>query len=488
MKNIAIVGAGIGGLVAGNLLARQGHKVTIFEAHVTPGGYTAGFWRKGFYFESGTLSFESSNEVFKALKDIGVYDKLAFERLSYRFLSKDLDGSPASYEEMKKLYLAAYPAQKQSLERYFKELDRLYAPFVALMWPAPLWKKVVATPALGMLYLKYRNVTIPEFVRRYFPEDSVLYRQFSSIGYPDMPALAIGAAYHTVFNDLWKVKDGFQALADVLSENFRKLGGDLRLGTRVEKILTHGGAAVGVRCEGKDIPADAVISASDYKKTFLKLLSPEDVPAPLRERIEKTPVSEGFTAAYLGLAMPNDELRKIMHRSHVICDEIAPGADVRNSGDPGYFERARFSVFSLSLDNPRLAPEGKSSIMAEVTTPFRWMDNWGGGDRQKYLQLKSRVLETLIDRVEAALPGIRNAVELKDLATPLTFERYTANTDGASSAWSWNPKKKFYRNPLRIYVDTPVRNLYVGSCWASQMGGVPGAIAAAYACAKKTGA
>ncbi len=37
MKNIAIIGSGIGGLTAGNLLAKKGHKVTIFEAQKTPG-------------------------------------------------------------------------------------------------------------------------------------------------------------------------------------------------------------------------------------------------------------------------------------------------------------------------------------------------------------------------------------------------------------------------------------------------------------------
>jgi phytoene dehydrogenase-like protein len=80
MKRIVIIGAGIDGLTAGNLLAKNGHKTVVFEKHATPGGYTAGFRRNGFYFESGTLSFESSAAVFKIMKEIGVFDKIMFVR------------------------------------------------------------------------------------------------------------------------------------------------------------------------------------------------------------------------------------------------------------------------------------------------------------------------------------------------------------------------------------------------------------------------
>jgi phytoene dehydrogenase-like protein len=87
-KSVIIIGAGLGGLVAGNLLVKKGHKVSIFESHSSPGGYTAGFFRKGFYFESGTLSFETSASVFKAMKDIGVFDKISFVKENIRWLSK----------------------------------------------------------------------------------------------------------------------------------------------------------------------------------------------------------------------------------------------------------------------------------------------------------------------------------------------------------------------------------------------------------------
>ena len=485
MKNIVIIGAGLGGLVAGNLLARKGHKVTIFESHILPGGYTAGFWRKGFYFESGTLSFESSSTVFKALKDVGVYDALTFERHAYRFKSKDFDGTPDTYEDYKKMITEAYPSQKEALGRYFREVDRLYRPMGALLGDVSLLRKLLAGASFGLQYLKFRGQTISEFTARYFPKGSQLYRTLSSLGYPDMSALFIGGALYSVFEDYWTVKEGFQALADALTDRFTKEGGTLHLHSPVEKILTRGGAAVGVRCKGEDIPADVVISACDYKQTFLTFLDAGDVPGELREKIQKTAVSEGIAAVYLGLSISNEELLKILKRPFVLCDESGQEANVQDSNDKDYFEKTTFSVNALSAKNPKLAPGGKSSIMIEIGTPYRWMDNWRGGDHARYLELKTGVQETIIRRFNALFPGLKDAIEFKDMATPRTFERYTRNSDGATSAWSWNPQKRFYKSMMKTYVDTPVKNLYIGSCWATQIGGIPGAINAAYACAKK---
>jgi phytoene dehydrogenase-like protein len=486
MKNIVIIGAGIGGLTAANLLAKEGHRVTLFELHATPGGYTAGFRRNGFYFESGTLAFESSNLIFQTLKEIGVYDKVRFERHSFRFLSKEMDATPSTYEEFKEMFHKAYPAERASLDRYFSAVDAMYYPTVGVMGGGSMVKRLLALPVFMLQVMKYRGQTITGFTNRYFPKDSSLYRTFTTMGYPDMPAFFAGAMMHSLFNDYWTVKEGFQALADAMAGRFKEQGGELKLASPVEKILTKDGAAAGVRSRGQDYPADAVISACDYKETFLKLLEPADMTSDFRGKVEKAQVSEGMVAVYLGLALSKDALQAKLKKPSILCGAVDPGIDIYNANDETFFERTPFSLHALSLHDASLAPAGRSSVMLEAGVPYHWMDNWGGGDRQKYLALKEKVLATLIDRADALLPGLKEAVELKDLATPLTFQRYTRNTDGATSAWSWNPNKKFYRD-MNIHVDTPVKNLYIGSCWSSQIGGVPGAVGAGKRCAKRIG-
>lgn len=497
MKKIIIIGSGIGGLTAGNLLAKKGHKVTIFEAHSMPGGYTAGFYRKGYYFESGTLSFEASASVFEAMKDIGVLEKIDFVKMRVRFVSENFDGAPDNYEDYKKMIYSAFPSDKEKLDKAFSDLDRMLVLMGDMDEPMPflysglkmlksMFPYILSAPKQMKLSKQYGDMTSSEFAARYFEKDSKLFRLFSGVSYPDTPAMIIGAALSTLFTDFWTVKGGMQSWADILAENFSKLGGDLKLNSYVDRIITKNGAAVGVSCKNTVYDADYVISAGDYKKTFQKLLDDKSlIPQALQDNIGRAAVSEGFFTVYLGLNMSNEELGRYMKAPYVFPFDYKPGYDIYNSEDGEFFSKTSPSIYSPSMVNPNHAPAGKSSLMLQTMMPYHWMNNWGGGDKEEYRRLKEKATDAMIDSASRLIPGLKESIAYKDAATPLTYERFTHNTDGASSAWSWNPKKKFYNNPMSVNIETPVKNLYIGSCWAMQIGGVPGALAAAYQCAKK---
>jgi len=496
VKKIIIIGSGIGGLILGNLLAKKGHQVTLFEAHSMPGGYTAGFYRKGYYFESGTVAFEASASVFQAMQDIGVFEKIDFIKQRFRFVSADFDGIPENYHDYKNMIYRAFPAEQEKLDRVFSDLDKIVSLMGPMNGPMPflysgramltsMLPYIVNGPKLIKLSKQYGNITSSEFAARYFEKDSKLFRLFSGFGYPDMSAMLVGSALGGVFTELWTVKDGMQSWADILAENFRKLGGDLKLNSYVDKIITKDGAAVGVSCKNTVYHADAVISAGDYKKTLLRLLDDKSlIPQTLRNRIDKASVSEGYCTVYLGLNMPNEELGKYMKVPHVFFLNSTPGCDIYNAEDREFFTKTSAELYAPSMVNPKLAPEGKSSLMLQIKAPYRWMHNWGGDDKKVYGQLKEKAMDAMIDNASRLIPGLKESIAYQDAATPRTYERFTHNTDGASSAWSWNPKKGFYKNTMGVHIKTPVKNLYIGSCWAMQIGGVPGALAAAYQCAK----
>ena len=497
MKNVIIIGSGIGGLIAGNLLAKKGHKVTIFESHSMPGGYTAGFNRKGYYFESGTLSFEASASVFKAMKDIGVFKKIDFVKQKLRFVSEDYDCVPENYDDYKKMIYSGFPSDKAKLDTVFSDLEKMDGVSGDMNEPMPflysgikmlkaMLPYILSGPKMMKLSKQYDDMTTSEFAARYFEKDSKLFKLFSGFGYPDMSALFSGVGLSSMFTDYWTVKGGMQSWADILAENFRKLGGDLKLHSYVDKINTKNGTVVGISCKNTVYYADYVISAGDYKKTLLKLLDDKSlIPLEFQDNIERAAVSEGFFSVYLGLNMSNEELGKHMKIPHVFVFDNKPGYDIYNSEDSEFFSKTSTSLYSPSMVNSKHAPQGRASLMLQTIVPYHWMNNWGNGDKEIYRQLKGKAMDTMIDSASRLIPGLKECIEFKDAATPLTYERYTHNTDGATSAWSWNPKKKYYKSSMSVNIETPAKNLFIGSCWAMQIGGVPGALAAAYQCTKK---
>src|SRR4030042_1621034 len=138
MKIIAIIGSGIGGLTAGNLLAKKGYKVSIFEAQSSPGGYTAGFKRNGFYFESGTLSFESSRVIFPLMKEIGVFDRVEFVRQKHGLITGEMNGVCASFEDVKRLVRESYPSENEKTDHHFGVADKMIRTMSAVVRPRGL--------------------------------------------------------------------------------------------------------------------------------------------------------------------------------------------------------------------------------------------------------------------------------------------------------------------------------------------------------------
>lgn len=500
MKKVAIIGSGLSGLLCGNLLAKKGHNVTIFESHVRPGGYTAGFWREGFYFESGTLAFESTPSVNKAMEDVGLKDRVEFVRQRIRFVGREYDYVPESYEDVKQVYLNTFVADRANLERFFGDLDEIVnaIPFTGKPMPVMYEGQEYAAAmqemmTLGMKFMqalgKIGDVTVSEFVGRYFGKGSRLFSLLASGGYPDQAAWIMAFSFKSFLEDYWTVKKGMQFWADTLAARFKELGGELKLNSPVERIVTKDGQAEGVVSKGTQFPADCVISCGDYKKTMLELLDDKSlIPAETRERIKNAAVSEAVFVVYLGLDMPNDELLKFMKIPLVFYRPDTPDVDFYDTKDEAYFTKVSCEIYSPSLINPELAPNGKSSLMIENFSPTGWMDDWGGGNQEEYERLKSLAATGLIETASQLIPNLKEKIIVKDAATPLTFERYTHNTKGASSSWSWNPHKRFYPDMISRGTITPVKNLFIGSCWSTQIGGIPGAISGAYEAMKQVGA
>ena len=126
MDNISIIGAGLGGLTAGALLAKDGYKVTVLEQHNIVGGCATTFKRKGgftcevgLHEMDGLYTDESKNKIFTKL---GVYENVEFVKPDefFRVKTDYIDFSmPDNIKDAEAKLIENYPDAKNDIKNYF---------------------------------------------------------------------------------------------------------------------------------------------------------------------------------------------------------------------------------------------------------------------------------------------------------------------------------------------------------------------------------
>jgi prolycopene isomerase len=106
-------------------------------------------------------------------------------------------------------------------------------------------------------------------------------------------------------------------------------------------------------------------------------------------------------------------------------------------------------------------------------------DYWAG-NKTAYNAEKERIADVLIGQVEKTLmPGLRGAIEVKEIGTPLTNVRYTGNYRGAIYGWDQTLDNAM---PNRLPQSTPVKNLYLSGAWTQPGAGYSAVIGSGLMC------
>ncbi|MGE5604939.1 MAG: phytoene desaturase family protein [Bacteroidota bacterium] len=486
-----IIGAGIGGLIAGNYLARKGVKTLIYEQHQTPGGYVCGFKRKGFYFDGGAQSFPSCGLLFPILKELGLLERLKFKRAYHRFVLPGIDVTTESWQGFQNAFIEAFPEFREELAGFFGELSDVMKVIglfsndtgMALLNGTEKFMKIFSimkdkqNREAMMKMGEYSKVSAADFIGSRLKGNQKLRDFFTRLCYQDVSLMAYAGMWHCYLNDYWYPEIGLQEFSNLLADSIRMNGGILSYGTLIKRVMVKKGKAVGVVTgDNQEIGAKYVISAGDYLKLFQQMTGEKYAPKNIKFQLAKPAVSETFATLFLGLKTRAEELDKILRVAHVY---YYPGYELfLKEDDENYFQKAGLGISAPSLHNPALSDQGKASLVIQTFAPYNWMNRWGAGPNlertETYRSLKQRVVSEMVATLERFIPGIKEEIEVMELATPLTMERYTLNSFGASAGWSWDSKKAPVKMG-RFSLKTPIKNLFTCGHWTAIPAGVPSA-------------
>lgn len=476
-KQVLIIGGGIAGLTAAAYLARAGLSVNVYEQHTLPGGYISSFVREGFTFPAGPTSITSNGIVFPILEELGLAGKRKFLHVGHQMSWGEHDVPLRDARQVRDDLAQRFPGQRDALKRYFRWVEVGGGGFRQMVesgmmfgrgvFPS-LLKVLGRHPGFAWAALAARGQTNRSLHQRYF-SDPALRHMLDELAYPVMPAQNTLGMWVSYFEDTWTPAGGMQAFANTFVRFIREHGGQVHLGTPVARIRLKNGRAVGITlADGTEIPADWVISAAALRHTCLELLGREHLPAATLAKLEAARPSEPVFAVFLGLRA-GPELERAFERfcePHVIFT-CADGRVIQ--------------IVWLDKDDPSIAPEGHHALFVGRLEQYA---DWEPlkGDQAAYRARKSAVAEELITRAEEFLPGLRGHIEVIDAASPLTYERYTSNWQGATTGWNWNPA---YAPRFNLARDLPIQNFYAVGHYVFNPGGVPTAMITAWYIARE---
>ncbi|MDB9524545.1 NAD(P)/FAD-dependent oxidoreductase [Oscillatoria sp. CS-180] len=438
--DVIVIGSGIGGLVAGALLARYGKRVIICESHTIPGGAAHGFERQGFKFDSGPSFFSGlgdpvSRNPLRQVLDVleESVSAIAYEPLGHYHLPEgtlpiyrklaDYQREVARFTPQGAKELGAFVQRLYDLYEPLKQIPALglrpdlgVVPFL-LRYPAALLRLL---PQLGAVQQSVgtildRTVQDP-WVRQLVDLECFLLSGLKAHGTIAPEVAFVFGERETASVDY--PQGGSEALINALVRGLKKWSGELRLGTHVEQIQVQGGRATGVTLrKGGTLQAPVIISNATLWDTYAQLLQPEDLPARFRQEALSTPAVDSFMHLHLGIDGTGLE--------HLTVHHVVVHSRSRDLTAPG--NTCMISIPSV-LD-PKLAPAGKHVVHAYTLEP------WTGWQRDDaYSARKRERAESLYCALEKVIPDIRDRIDVELIGTPLTHQRYLRRYQGTYGA------------------------------------------------------
>jgi phytoene dehydrogenase-like protein len=278
--------------------------------------------------------------------------------------------------------------------------------------------------------------------------------------WPETPMMAGLAmlAYMNQGNAGFPAGGSLQLVRDI-EKRYLSLGGQIHYQAQVEKILVEDGKAVGVRLyNDENYHGDAVISAADGRSTLFYMLGKQYLPRRIRCLYNgDLPI---HTLIQVSLGVRCDFSSEPHWTVHLLDQPLLIAGELH--GEIG--------VKNYCFD-PTLAPEGHSVLVSMIRTNYDYWQRIYG--HRLYDSEQEQVAGIVINYLETLYPDLRGSIVVTDVATPLSYERYTGNWQGSNCGWLMT-KQSIPLMMKGMEKTLPgVANFYLAGQWVEPGGSVP---------------
>ena len=470
-KSVIIIGGGIAGLSVGCYAQMNGYHTQIFEMHSHSGGLCTSWQREGYNINGGMhllVGCGEKTDFYKVWEELGAVQGRQFMKYEDFVNFEGSDGRTftlhGNIDRLEEHMMNVAPEDHKLIKDFIEgvrscvrfkppilKAPELYGPVDGL---GVLFKMV---PHLG-LFRKWFKITMHDFAHRF--KSRLLHELFSYLWFPDSPVLF----FMMTLSMLHQKSSGYPLggsleFSKAIESRYFDLGGQCHYDSKVSKILVENNCAKGIRLEdGTEQRADYVVSAADGYTTIFNMLDGKYSNKKIQGYYKKLPIfpplifislglkqSPGLTGCSTGLNLPVKE-------------------PVTIAGE----ELKRLGIRVYDFDSTA-APSGKtlSKIMIQSNLAY-WKPLYE--DSTRYKAEKEKICDQVVSILDQRFPGFANLIEMRDVASPITYTRYTGNWQGSHQGWMITPTSRCFRMKNVL---PGLDNFFMAGHWVEPGGGVP---------------
>lgn len=402
--DVIVIGSGLAGLTAANMLSKIGHSVLLLEQHYNFGGMATWFNRKGGH-----------------LFDISLHGfPIGMIKSCRKYWTPEIAGSIIQLKHIR------FDNPQFSLSTTFDIVDFKNILKTKFNIPDATVDAFFAT-VRAMNFYDDQSLTARQLFQNFFPgRDDVVRLLMEPIAYAngstlDDPAITYGIVFSNFMSKgVYTFQGGTNTLLKKMRTEMLRNNVELRSNAQVEQIIVDNRKAVGVRVGGKTIKARAILSNANLKTTILNLVGRENLSKSYLEETESVRLNNSSCQVYMGIRKGE----KIDHVGDLLFTSVLPRFD----SDALCAKNVTSRTFSIYY--PELRP-GSDRYTIVSSTNANYSD-WKKLSEQEYASEKKKLISETLSALEKHLPGVTQKIDHLEASTPMTFEHYTQHMYGAS--------------------------------------------------------
>ncbi len=402
--DVVVIGSGLAGLTAANYLGKCGRSVLLLEQHYNFGGMATWFRRKG-------------GHIF----DISLHGfPVGMIKSCRKYWTKEIADSIVQLKGIRfdnPQFALQTTFDRTDFTRLLTERFGIAAETVEGFFDA----------ARAMDFYDDQTVTTRELFERFFPGRTDVWRllmepiTYANGSTLDDPAITYGIVFSNFMSKgVYIFRGGTDKLIQLMKQELKHNGVDLRQSVLVEKICVEDGGVRGVIANGTFIRCGAVLSNANLKTTIEKMVGCEQFDRAFVEEAQAVRLNNSSCQVYMGVRRGE----KLDYIGDLIFTSVDPEFDsVRLCA-----KEVTSRTFSLYYPNIR---PGSDRYAIVSSTNANW-DDWAHQSDEEYRRDKQRLIETTLTALEKYIPDVRAKLDHIEASTPRTFHHFTQQAMGAT--------------------------------------------------------